>query len=192
MIKKPVVLVSVIVFFIAAFITVLISSKDASITSYEVTVKNPQLDIRYDLTSDKDGFIGNFYGNQDNKIILTKGKHDLTAKSEGYEDVMVKLEVPNTNSFEISFSKTNADVIAKEYVSTQKDNTVAKSRLFLGDTWLVSLVRSGSSNSEIEIMVAKKVRTKWETIQQGSYIDTDLLASENVPTSVIDYVKELQ
>ena len=192
MIKKPTVLVFVIILFIAAFITVLISGKDTSIASYEVTVKNPQLDIRYDLTSDKDGFVGNFYGNQDNKIILTNGKHEVTAKSGGYKDVVVKLEVPNNTSFEISFSKTNAEVIAKEYASTQKDITVAKSRLFLGDTWLVSLVSSGSYDSEIEIMVAKKVRAKWETIQQGSYIDTDLLASENVPTGVIDYVKELQ
>jgi len=159
---------------------------------YNLTVNVSGATKKYSLESNKDGYVGLFFGEK-NTIKLSEGKHEVVAKSEGLSDVKISVNIEKDNqNLDIVFTGMTADSRVKQQNISNLEINVIKAKYFSQDTWVAGLINSSSSNSETEIIVLKKVKDDWETVDQGTYLDIDYLKSIGAPADLMEYVKSLQ
>lgn len=177
--------VPILVLLIPVFL--LLGSNDKAEISRRLKISNNRVESRFSINSDKDGFIGVFFGTE-NEINLSGGQHKLTIDAPGY-DLIVKDIAGDTQEIKIDFKKERAKNQATEIIGKSSD--VERAEYFAENTWMVASVKHGSVIADAEIVISKKVGEEWKPISQGSAIDIDYLITVGAPADLIKYVEGL-
>lgn len=168
-------------------ITVLValSGSNSSENYKDVKLVNNKIDVKFSVSSSKDGFLGEYFGTE-NILKLTEGKHTITVDAPGYG--LAKKDVSSTDTeVTIDFKKTDAKIDATQVVGS--NSNIASARYFAENTWMVVNSRNNPATDDGSVTVAKKVGDSWKIVSQGSAVDTEYLVSIGAPLDLIRYIE---
>jgi hypothetical protein len=127
--------------------------------------------------------------------VVRSGKHDVEIESEGYSPISQTLDVGFRKNIEfnaklIKTTQEEPDKTAR-VVYDDKDADIRNGKYFGNGSWLVfSATTIGSNEDDGATVVAKKVGTDWEIVEEGSDIDTSAAVFNDAPIELLNYLRD--
>lgn len=186
--RKILLVVVIIVLSVASVLYILLTpKKQKSNDKGRVEIYVNKIDSRYSITSDKDGLLGTYFG-ENNTVDLSYGKHNLTVDAEGYDNYSAQLDVVGRDqSIKIDIKKKSALSNSIELIN-DRSTKILKAEYFADDTWMITFLQHDTPFADSDIIVSKKIGDKWRQVSQGSAIDLDYLKYEGAPSDLIKYL----
>lgn len=164
---------------------VLFRGSDSNENYRDVKLVNNKIEVKFSVSSDKDGFLGDYSGIE-NILKISEGKHTITVDALGYE--LVKKDVSGSDTdVTIDFKQKDAKIGAVQVVGP--NSNIASAQYFAENTWMVIYSRNNPGTDDGSVTVAKKVGDSWKVVSQGSAVDTEYLASIGAPLDLIKYLE---
>lgn len=172
---------------VVVLLLLFISFGEEKLSYRTVVITNNKIESRFSVTSDKDGFMGTYFGTE-NSIRLSNGPHKLSVVASGYDSIIIDL-AEGVSGTKLDFKKEQAKEQASKMIGSSAN--IERAEYFGENTWMVANVNHSSVVADAEIVISKKVGDKWTPVSQGSAIDVEYLTSIGAPLDLIKYVEGL-
>ena len=162
-------------------------------TEYAVPVEVTGYSEKYTVKDSKNDVTLGEFTESNTTIQLVAGTYDLAFSSVGSDSVTTRVAVPVKSGAVVKVSLKPTPTALEALVSIAGIGSVSGARYFANNTWLVGA--AGSTSSDVEetyLVVAKFSNGAWETIEAGTYVDTEFLLLEGAPPDLISHIEEIQ